>query len=205
MEKRNTGWKVLTLILFIALLGTSGFITYDKVLKDKYFTKKDDKKEEKKETSNTTTDEKTADELYAEYLENLKDNMKNINVASQNYKDELAGMEFFVRLNDGSLTVNLVEDGVNDQVIDISKNVLTYFVLPVGQGSMKMIYYITEDGKIYSSSISESTKSTELSEFKNIVNVIPVVVGSESGSVSTAFVDIEGNLFDSEGEQLNVE
>ena len=203
MERKNTGWKVLTLILFISLLGTSGFITYDKVLKDKYFTKKDDKKEEKKEKNNT--DNKTADELYAEYLENLKENAKNINVASQDYKDELAGMEFSVRLKDGFLTVNYVEDGVNDQTNDISKNVLRYFVLPIGQGSMKVVYYITEDGKVYSNNISESTKSNELSNLKNIVDVIPVVTGSESGSVSTVFVDIEGNMFESDGEQINVE
>ena len=50
MEKKNTGWKVLTCFLLIIILAMGGFILYDKVLKDKYFSKDKTKETDKKET-----------------------------------------------------------------------------------------------------------------------------------------------------------
>ena len=230
MERKNTGWKILTLLLFIALLGTSGFITYDKVLKDKYFTKKDDKKEEKKETNTTTTtdNEKTADDLYAEYLKNLKENMsktyntipilsgeeldkmdqngETYNYGSNNICDTYSqeGYRVCAHLdNNKMLEIIFYEnDGSVVKKNNIDSKIVSIYSSTTGNNGSINIYYVKEDGKLYyieTSALHENNIEIKtIDNLKNIINIIPSGFGFKSGWQEPIFVDIEGNLFRTE-------
>ena len=81
MERKNTGWKVLVCFLLIIILAMGGFILYDKVLKDKYFSK-----DKTKETNKKDDDKKEKDNN--KKIETIEDYMKMIgaSVINDSYK-----------------------------------------------------------------------------------------------------------------------
>ena len=66
IEPKKKGNKGLIVFLILIILGLCGYITYDKVLKDKLFTKEEPKKTEKKKEDNTINDNKQTEEYKIE-------------------------------------------------------------------------------------------------------------------------------------------
>ena len=96
-RKSNKGLISLIIILILIILGLAGFITYDKVLKDKYFDKKETKevKKEKSKKESQTTDNKQIGENSIK----LKDTTITGQTAKQAYNVNINGKESYLNID----------------------------------------------------------------------------------------------------------
>lgn len=192
----NKGLLVLVVVLSLLVLGLSSYLIYDKVLKeDKEIVENNDSS---KEEDNSLTDN---DKLYSEYLKKLKKNLESF----YNENDsEIRINNNFANGNPYSIVIDkkgtLLMSTRNDNY-EISNNVLEMFLIDVGNGGYKSLYFIKEDGTLNSFCVDcvldEGINVKQL-ENKNIVNVVNSAFGiTASGAYGPAFIDIEGNvLFD---------
>ena len=213
MEKKKGTGLVIFLVLVILAMG--GFITYDKVLKDKYFSKDSDEskevennKEDNKTKDNNNTKEKTADEMYEEYLENFKKSY------GTKINEERTMIVFGkMALSEANYSYEITKD--KELYIDIDytgkfkidSNVINMFLIDVGQSGMAALYYIKNDGNLYKF-IADDFEDKEVAEWnsikgkkvnlKNIVSVNQTIFGKESSARGPIFIDIEGNIYTEE-------
>ena len=80
MEKKNTGLVILVIFLVLALLGTSGFIIYDKLL----LNNKSETEDIKQETNKENNDNIEITSLSKEYKSRINKDLKNIPISSMN-------------------------------------------------------------------------------------------------------------------------
>ena len=151
----------------------------------------------KKDETNITA--KEADEMYKEYIANIKENMskdlsKNTTI---NYRGEDLDLgNYYIELtNDYELYLH----GAADTEYEVSKDVVQAFLVQSGQAGNSLLYFVKSDGKLYSANPGEilDTKKIASKEltYKNIVNVMPGNFSDdESGYTGPIFIDIEGNI-----------
>lgn len=222
--------NIIIVVLVLMVLGFGGYITYDKVLKEKYFDKKEDVIEDNKEESVVEKVE-SSDERYAKYLKKLENSFdKHFKPLPNVSDDELSKLDedeyysyeqfcgatpeyteddnnYCINLENKELKIQLKDD--YDNPIKIDDSVLNYFVVYYANAGYRMIYYITTEGKIYmvlhENIIDQGLKSfkkEEIKGLKNIVNVIPAKGSIFSGSMEAIFVDIDGNMFNVDGDEV---
>lgn len=190
------------------------FILYDKVLNDKYFSKDEEPKVDSNENSGgTIAEEKTADELYKEYLNNLKENINKTyndmsdSISEEEYQLNEEPYEYGSRTpaciyndienyescaylnNDNKLNIIFYEiedstDYVEKDKKYIDSNVLQIFIVEDGNAGMHYVYYIKENGKMYVSPI-ESLLDSNINpkEVSGLKNIVNVIP-SDFGFIS---------------------
>lgn len=190
-------------IIFLSLLviGLAGFVGYDKFLKP---TSKCICKTTKKESK-----EKTADERYKEYVNNLAKSIE------ENYSESGDGKA--LKINEDYYTSGITNEtyriyvtgkkelylnyiNSEDPSKKLADNVVKYYNVYVGNGGYRMIYYITTEGKLYSidvESIGTELKEPKELDKKNIVEVREGLSTDENGigARTPIFIDIDGNLY----------
>ncbi len=192
MKSKNTRLLILTVVLFLIVVGLGGFIVYDKILNDKPI-----------KTPNST--DSNSYELFAQNLKNqfskYDDNNQNyLYVSSDVVKD---GYEVYLTKNQ-TLFVKYFNKEFNTKYGEykIADNVLSFYVVASGQGGGNMLYFINEDGTVGSADTEYGINSNNQIiinkniGYKNIVSVIGGIFGSEfSGVLGPIFIDINGNIF----------
>lgn len=200
MQSKNNTILVVLLTIFVMLtLGLGGYIVYDKVLSEDEILV--DKIEDEKKGI-------TADEIYKNYLDNLKENIQenygikddtylynNINEISDYFNNN-----YEIELNENLELILNYGDKFRDY--KISNDVVDFFNIYVGNGGFKQLYFITSNGELYSADIEISisdNKKIEINKVnkKNIISVIEGLQGDiEGGGASVPiFIDIEGNMY----------
>ena len=218
-QKKN-GNKGLIICLILIILSMGGYITYDKVLKDKYFSKDSDKtKEVEKDKEEAKNEGKISiEQKYSNYIENLKKNINTLYDNSNNYsREEFSGYEqqsgYYINVNltnNGTITVKYAEDEVFntnvEEIKNVDNNVLQLFSPVNSKWNFFSIYYLKNDLKVYKLDLSSlEEKNIEIKEVNgldNIIGAIPTKVDGPSYMYEEIFIDIEGNLFKLENNKV---
>ena len=199
----------LIIILAFVLVGLIGFITYDNFFKPN--TKCNVNKTTTTTTDSTKTDsktEKTSDERYKEYLSNLsksietkyKDFVDPGNAGIYNtssYKNDDLNLFYSLTINHNKELL-LTDYSGKYKDYKIADNVVSFYRVHLANGSYYIIYYITNDGKVYSlslESILNENKNIESSEVNNVKNIVEIKEGGSEMASFTIFVDIDGNIY----------
>lgn len=162
MEKKKGNGLVIFLVLVILVMG--GFITYDKVLKDKYFSNNNEKNKTAKENTKTTTEEESnvqssnsisnADELYQKYLNNLKENVDKTYNNMPATEDEYEFSKNHDEYNYGGISSQVIEDSIEGtkSTIDLSDGKLSIEIMSDGENKTFNVdnnvlqFFVTEIG-----------------------------------------------------------
>ena len=194
--------NIFIIILAFLVVGLAGFITYDNFFKPA--TKCD-----VKETKKTETKEKTADERYKDYLDNLS---KSIQKTYGEKKGE--GMRPYEHIYNNEQEYEIILDK-NQKLLFTSYNnlekynnyvlasdVVAYYRIPYGNGGFYSIYYITSKGEVHSAFVEQlqddgSIKDTKI-DVKNIIDIKTVnkTDADGLGGSYTIFIDIDGNIIE---------
>lgn len=206
MEKSNKGLVVTIVILIVLLLGVLGYVYYDK-----FYLKDDNEETVRLEKKKPTNEEINTLNNYSTFVENLKkDRAKEEEGIVKSYDEYTAsafdsiGIRYTINLtNDGVLSINYYDD-YNTYGTNLDTGVLFFRLAYAGNGGFRVLYYVKEDGKVYSSGVEyapyEKRKPT-VNKFENgckeIVNILPSAyreVPEGAGGVEVSFVDINGNI-----------
>lgn len=193
--------NIFIISLSLLVIGLAGFVGYDKFLKP---TSKCNCKTTKKESK-----EKTADERYKEYINNLAKSIEEKYSETVDYKNLTINEDYYTSANteedykayiNGKKELYVSYISSEDPSTKIADNVVKYYNVVVGNGGYKLLYYITTEGKLYSinvESIGTGLKEPKEVDKKNIVEVRSGVATDENGIGARIplFVDIDGNLF----------
>ena len=142
------------------------------------------------------------DKIYNNYLVNLKNNIinkyedysNNVVEVSNDYLDTVYTFTINKNLN---LILTTRDNKYNNY--KVSDNVLNMFLIDVGNGGFKYLYFIKDDGSLNKLCIDcikeEGNVKVEKEDKKYIVNVIQGVFDYEvSGAPGPIFIDINGNI-----------
>lgn len=202
--------NIFIIILSFLVVGLAGFIAYDNFFAEKgsketsCTTQVSDTKEESKE--------KTADERYKAYLENLTKSIE------ENYgTDDEGGIRQYSRVK--SITYDLsysIEINKNGELLltydgdlnskfnnyKLSDDVVSFYLTYYGNGGYQSLHYIKSNGEVHSASIEQiqddgTIKDTKI-DVKNIVEIKSMLNTDENGigGYSTVYIDIDGNVID---------
>lgn len=196
---------VLFILLILLALFFAGYVLYKEGVifkKDKAETSCKCKKCESTATK-CDVDKKSSDDLYKEYLSNLKKSIQS------NYKDYSNNVISYESVEDENTIytftitkdLKLLLDSKSKSISEykISDDVLSMFQIRIGNGGYNYIYFIKADGTLNSLCIdcidSTSSIKVEKENAKNIVSVIQGAFDYEySGTEGTILVDIDGNV-----------
>ena len=212
MENKRKSYSILVIILIILVLGLGGFIVYDKVLKeDKTINNENSNSENSNNENQNVSEISNSFELFKNNL--IKERNEKYDSASESYLESqitatVDGNRYSLSLSkDGVLQLSMY--GENSMTRTISDEVLLFTLADVGNGGLKSVYFIKEDGTVSSWFVEGFVLNNEdrevennIGNFKNIINIIPgiavdTVPGSpiQSAAAVPAFVDINGNIF----------
>ena len=209
IEKKKTN-KGIIIVLVLIILGLAGYITYDKVLKDKYFSKKENEKIVKvddKEKNNQ--EQKNVKDSYSLYLTNRANSLKKelskndtISIDGVISNTEVDDISYVVDLDnnlDLSITINknIGDSGIINKKID--SDVIDIFTTTVGQGGLINLYYLKTDGSLYEVNLDniamEEKVEIKKENKKNIVSIKQALFSDGlSGAMGPLFIDIDGNV-----------
>ena len=224
MEKsKNTGLVVTIIILVVALLGTSGFIVYDKFINTTPNEKKEEKVEDNNKEDNTETE---VSNDFSKYSNEITSFNKNNNIFKM-YKLDECNISFVLTPNgDVYLTdinnndyseiedkiVNipnyqLYGEDVKGYKLDIS-NIISMGVYHLGNDGTSIAIFIKDNGDVYYINLGIITPETKLQNFmsKNInMDIIEsklkniVKFDNPSGEAWEIYaIDINGNTYSSD-------
>lgn len=201
MEKKNNGLIIIIIILSLLVISLGGFIIYDKIS-----TNKSDENTSNSEKVNVQ-DKKTNND-YKLFANNLKSKFSKYDNNNKNYlyvNNGIVKDGYEVYLNEKqTLFVKYFNEEFNSKYGEykIADNVLSFYVIAIGQGGGNMLYFINEDGTVGSANIEYEIGNNNQIEikkdlgYKNIVSIVNGVFGDEiSGTHSPIFIDINGNVF----------
>ena len=169
----------------------------------------------KQKTENEQMKKESVINDYSLFVKKMKEergklfNSKTLNVnfgeSARTYADN---KDYYIDLvSDGTLNL-----GINGKNTEVANNVLLYRIVYLGNGAFKSLFYITEDGSVYTANVEEvvysqaKLKSTKQKSAKEIVAIIPGGSGevykdekgrtqSGPGAAHPFFVDINGNIY----------
>ncbi|MBQ3475105.1 MAG: hypothetical protein IJH20_02945 [Bacilli bacterium] len=210
MENKKSGkGLVICLTIFMLVFAACAVLLFTGVIKSP-MVKCEDKTTEKTstktddDTKKSSTTEKTVDERYKDYLNNLANEIKEKSKFDDGTLEaDLPGIvnstyDFESKMYTVSINKNLelTFTGNGYSNYKIADNVVLYNRIFYGNGGYSNIYYITTDGKIHMSNmeavafLGKEPNITDVDK-KNIVNIIQ---GSSSAGFPI-FIDIEGNVY----------
>ncbi len=210
MENKKSK-NTIIILLIIIIVGLIGFIMYDKVLNND--NEKTTNQTENIENSNTNQDNKVeqTSNSYELFKDNLiKERTEKYDTSNDKY---IVDRKSYCTPSNINYTISLSSNGELELVIlgqketnekIIAKNVLLYELADIGQGGMKSLYFIKEDGTVSSYFVENYIVNNEdekvednIGNFKNVIAIIPGTVTSKnemSGAMSPNFIDINGNI-----------
>lgn len=191
MENKNN--NILIIILTILVVGLLGYTIYGKVVENKESEVISSNTSETNNTGNTdvVTTEKSADERYKTYLNNLKSNIQN--KLNGEHVEQIITLNVDINLSFAiDKDLNLTSNGEK-----IDTNVLEMFISNSGNGGYRNLYYIKDDGKVYSIRITPDAKIEEMDEKREnkCKNIIAISNVANMVTNSTIFTDIDGNVY----------
>ena len=198
---------ITIILLFFISLGLIGYIAYDKTIGSA---------EKENHTLGKPPVVSTVNNLFSTYSTNMQD-------AIAKYKDDLTG-EF--SYNEQNVSSACVSDGYsayiksngdlyvkfyNSALITkygdnkLSSGVLSFYVLPSGQGGCNSVYFIKNNGTVSIADVEyavnqdkDITVSDNIGNYTDIVSIIGGIAGdSQSGAAHPFYVDVNGNIFGS--------
>lgn len=196
--------NIFIVILAFLVAGLAGFIAYDNFVKPQT-------KNTVKETKKTETKEKSADERYKDYLENLSKSIEkkyaepkdfdNQGLIDQSmYTQAIENVNYTVTINEKKeLRISYGESEVINPTYKeykIADKVLAYFRVHVGNGGMYNIFYITEEGKVFSVNVEQlpTDKPSEPKEVTGVKNIVLIKEGTTVSAGLPIYIDIDGNI-----------
>ena len=217
MENKHKKYIVLVAILMILVLGLGGFIVYDKVLKEDKTTNNENSNSENSNNENTNVSEiSNSFELFRNNLiqeRNEKfDESKDRSLSySLNEKTAMGNYFYELSLNkDGDLIVNFSQSDLIDRYgnsVVLAHNVLLFNSVNVGNGGMKVLYFVKEDGTVSSINLEQQLEvkgdfnvTDNVGNFKDIINIISSSIDLNNAEISDStvqpfFIDINGKIF----------
>ena len=229
-ERKNSGVKVLLMVLILLVLCLIGLTCYKMFIYDK---KNDNKQNSKNTVENNNqsdinvNDEKTNDNqsennlnnndaqnnnsadvtvesIYTKYLNKLSEQIGSKYNNGDNGTYQILTSKRVGGYEDLDYSISISNDKVlkldNNKIAD---NVLEYFVVNNGNGGAQSLYYIDTKGNIYS--VDHENSLSEKSEIKSnklsYKNIVSVLPGVHGNSRGPIFVDIEGNMYVGENEK----
>lgn len=200
MEERknsNIGLAVLITVLVMLVLGLSGFIVYDKVIKQESNSNNTSNIVENNEQTDIIEDRNAynTDDIYRKYLETLKNKVGNLEKNKLAVSGTTLLKDISFRFNiDSTFKLSFQSDKENYKVSD---SVLDMFLVEEGNGGYQYLYFITDDGKVHDVCVDcilfENDKTIHNYALKNIVKVSTIEL---TGAFSPIFTDIDGNLIE---------
>lgn len=204
-NKNSKGLIFLIVILIIVIMGLIGYIFYNKTSYNQNFSNDTTMKTDN-EISDKNIDTETTNNLYNKYLNNLKSNIaKNYDNFNNNYEyvENLeTGLEYSLKIEkNGDLNLSFYNEDLKQKYNNykLSGDVLTMFLIQVGQAGFYNVYFLKNDGTIFSQCIdclAFEDVALKKESYKNIVNIIQGGFDMEYSGVDGAiFIDIEGNIY----------
>lgn len=217
MENKNKKYIVLVAILMILVLGLGGFIVYDKVLKEDKTTNNENSNSENSNNENTNVSETSnpfelfRNNLIQERNEKFDESKDRSLSYSLNEKTAMGNYFYELSLNkDGDLIVNFSQSDLIDRYgnsVVLAHNVLLFNSVNVGNGGMKVLYFVKEDGTVSSINLEQQLEvkgdfnvTDNVGNFKDIINIIPSSIDLNNAEISDStvqpfFIDINGKIF----------
>ena len=193
MDNKNN--SVIIIVLLLISVGLGSFIFYDKVLKED--TCKDKESNNKEIQSNN----------YDDFSKNLKESLSKLDNSKRMYQSIRSefvkgGYSVYIK-EDGSLYIQFYDSDLNSKYnqYKLADNVLSFYIINVGQDTFNTIYFINEDGTVsYCNIESDIINNNDITikndlEYKNIVSITSGVFGTYSGAHGPFFIDIDGNIY----------
>lgn len=128
---------------------------------------------------------------------NLKYNYDNFLKNAKSLR-QMSGIQKTVKVYDTEYSIRLNEEGalyVEDKKLDT--DVVIFYSLYVGNGGFESLYYLKEDGSLYTASYSYNIYKGEEIEVKklNFENIVSVIPGKALTASYPIFIDIDGNVY----------
>lgn len=200
MEKKsgNKGLVVLLSIIIVVLVGALGFGAYKYIGLDKDYNDLSKKYESAKVEVNSKTNE-VDQSSYDVFVKKMKERRESVYNNGKSIEEYIGDVYTENGENVGGVTVKLDKDGTlsitykkhASESGKIAENVLFFKIL--NEDDFQYLYYVTEDGKVYSTiALAYFPKAVpDKYDYKNIVDILP----TKDSSKGHIFVDIDGNLY----------
>lgn len=199
-KKGNTGLIVFLIILLLVLLGGLGFGAYKYMGLDKDYNDLSKKYESAKVEVNSKTNEvDQSQNSYDAFVKKMKERRESVYNNGKSIEEYIGDVYTENGENVGGVTSKLDKDGTlsityknhASESGKIAENVLFFKIL--NEDDFQYLYYVTEDGKVYSTiALAYFPKAMpDKYDYKNIVDILP----TKDSSKGHIFVDIDGNLY----------
>lgn len=205
MNIENKNNNVLVIILLIVVVCLTGFIVYDKVSSNKNDSNPTENNGNNTNQNNQDNNVKETSNSFELFKNNLiKERKEKYDTSKDNYiVDSKSEKDYTISLlANGDLKLTVNNKSNKDKVI--AKNVLLYEIAYVGQGGMKSVYFVKEDGTVssyfvdnYVTTGKDEAVNNNIGNFKDVIAIIPGTVelkNDSSGGMTPNFIDINGNI-----------
>lgn len=203
MENKNN--NVLVIILLIVVVCLTGFIVYDNVSSNKNNSNPTENNGNNTNQNNQDNNVKETSNSFELFKNNLiKERKEKYDTSKDKYiVDSKSEKDYTISLlANGDLKLKVNNKSNKDKVI--AKNVLLYEIAYVGQGGMKSVYFVKEDGTVssyfvdnYVTNGKDEAVNNNIGNFKDVIAIIPGTVelkNDPSGGMEPNFIDINGNI-----------
>ena len=203
MENKNN--NVLVIILLIVVVCLTGFIVYDNVSSNKNNSNPTENNGNNTNQNNQDNNVKETSNSFELFKNNLiKERKEKYDTSKDNYiVDSKSEKDYTISLlANGDLKLTVNNKSNKDKVI--AKNVLLYEITYVGNGGMKSVYFVKEDGTVssyfvdnYVTNGKDEEVKNNIGNFKDVIAIIPGTVelkNDPSGGMEPNFIDINGNI-----------
>lgn len=203
MENKNN--NVLVIILLIVVVCLTGFIVYDNVSSNKNNSNPTENNGNNTNQNNQDNNVKETSNSFELFKNNLiKERKEKYDTSKDKYiVDSKSEKDYTISLlANGDLKLTVNNKSNKDKVI--AKNVLLYEITYVGNGGMKSVYFVKEDGTVssyfvdnYVTNGKDEEVKNNIGNFKDVIAIIPGTVelkNDPSGGMEPNFIDINGNI-----------
>ena len=199
MEKKRNSLMIVTIILLIASIGLLGFTISNKFLSN------NDVKENLSDNCDSDQNNLTTNsyEIFKNNIIKSRETAKSFYASSS-----CDNISYVVSIDkSGDLFISYfgdLEKKYNNY--KLSSNVLSFNIVPTGQGGCSSLYFLNLDGSVSSveteyaflnasSSTNELKIVNNIGNYKNIVSIVEGESGGMSGARIPLFIDINGNVY----------
>lgn len=203
MENKNN--NVLVIILLIVVVCLTGFIVYDNVSSNKNDSNPTENNGNNTNQNNQDNNVKETSNSFELFKNNLiKERKEKYDTSKDKYiVDSKSEKDYTISLlANGDLKLKVNNKSNKDKVI--AKNVLLYEITYVGNGGMKSVCFVKEDGTVssyfvdnYVTNGKDEEVKNNIGNFKDVIAIIPGTVelkNDPSGGMEPNFIDINGNI-----------
>lgn len=188
MKKENNGLVFLIVLLLVVVVGINIYMLVDKYSKTENITNT-----QPAGSSQGTTEKNQEGTITVKQEDSYETFLANAKKIREKYtlRDYAAGS-----LKPYSVTLD--KNGnlyVNDSLLDSS--VVLFFIVDVANGGYEYVFYIKEDGSVYSSNSGYAIHANLKLEGKKLKfdRIVNIIQGATESAGYPIFIDIDGNTF----------